>query len=49
MIDKTLEEKELKKKKAQLSRAVVVHAFNPGTWEAKASRFLSLRPAWFTK
>jgi hypothetical protein len=26
---------------------VVVHAFNPSTWEAEASRFLSLRPAWF--
>jgi hypothetical protein len=27
-------------------RAVVVHAFNPSTWEAEAGRFLSLRPAW---
>lgn len=25
---------------------VVEHAFNPSTWEAKASRFLSLRLAW---
>jgi hypothetical protein len=30
-----------KKKKAQ--------AFNPSTWEAEASGFLSLRPAWSTK
>jgi hypothetical protein len=25
---------------------VVVHAFNPSTWEAEAGGFLSLRPAW---
>jgi hypothetical protein len=25
---------------------MVVHAFNPSTWEAEAGRFLSLRPAW---
>jgi hypothetical protein len=25
---------------------VVVHAFNPSTWETEAGRFLSLRPAW---
>jgi hypothetical protein len=25
---------------------VVVHAFNPSTWEAEASGFLSLRSAW---
>jgi hypothetical protein len=37
----------LKKKKK--SQAVVVHAFNPSTWEAEAGRFLSLRPAWFTE
>jgi hypothetical protein len=29
--------------------AVVVHAFNPSTWEAEAGEFLSLRPAWFTE
>jgi hypothetical protein len=29
--------------------AVVVHAFNPSTWEAEAGRFLSSRPAWSTK
>jgi hypothetical protein len=27
-------------------RAVVVHAFNPSTWEAEAGGFLSSRPAW---
>jgi hypothetical protein len=31
------------------SRAVVVHTFYPRTWEAKAGRFLSSRPAWFTE
>jgi hypothetical protein len=28
---------------------VVVHTFNPSTWEAEAGGFLSSRPAWFTK
>jgi hypothetical protein len=28
---------------------VVVHAFNPSTWEADAGRFLSSRPAWSTQ
>jgi hypothetical protein len=28
---------------------VVVQAFNPGTWEAKAGGFLSLKPAWPTE
>ena len=28
---------------------VVVHAFNPSTWEAEAGGFLSLRPAFSTK
>jgi hypothetical protein len=32
-----------------LSRAVVMHAFNPSTWEAEAGGFLSSRPAWSTK
>jgi hypothetical protein len=27
---------------------VVVHAFNPSTWEAEAGKFLSSRPAWST-
>ena len=26
--------------------AMVVHAFNPSTWEAEAGRYLSLGPAW---
>jgi hypothetical protein len=30
-------------------RPVVVHAFNPSTWEAEAGEFLSLRPALSTK
>jgi hypothetical protein len=29
-----------------LSGAVVVHTFNPSTWESEAGRFLSSRPAW---
>jgi hypothetical protein len=29
--------------------AVVVHAFNPSTWEAEAGRCLSSRPAWSTE
>jgi hypothetical protein len=29
--------------------SVVVHAFNPSTWEAEAGRFLSSRPAWSTE
>jgi major histocompatibility complex class I len=28
---------------------VVVHTFNPSTWEAEAGGFLSLRPAWSTE
>ena len=28
---------------------MVAHAFNPSTWESEASRFLSLRPVWFTQ
>jgi hypothetical protein len=32
-------------KMSHRSRAVVVHAFNPSTWEAEAGRFLSSRPA----
>jgi hypothetical protein len=27
----------------------MAHTFNPSTWEAKAVRFLSSRPAWSTK
>jgi hypothetical protein len=29
--------------------AVGAQAFNPSTWEAVASGFLSLRPAWYTE
>jgi major histocompatibility complex class I len=36
-------------KNTQLCRAVVAHAFNPGTWEAEAGRFLSSRPDWSTE
>jgi major histocompatibility complex class I len=35
--------------KVALSWVVVVHAFNPSTWEAEAGDFLSLRPAWSTE
>jgi hypothetical protein len=30
-------------------QAVVLHAFNPSTWEAEAGGFLSSRPAWSTE
>jgi hypothetical protein len=36
-------------KNVQTGCAVVAHAFNPSTREAKAGGFLSLRPAWSTK
>jgi hypothetical protein len=36
-------------KNQNLSLAVVVHAFNPSTWEAEAGGFLSSRPAWSTE
>jgi hypothetical protein len=35
-------------KRNSQSWAVVVHAFNPNTWEAEARGFLSSRPAWTT-
>jgi hypothetical protein len=35
--------------KTKQSRAVVLHAFDPSTWEAEAGRFLSSKPAWSTK
>jgi hypothetical protein len=35
--------------KKLLSQTVVVHTFNPSTWEAEAGRFLSLRTAWSTE
>ena len=28
---------------------LLVHTFNPSTWEAEACRFLSSRPAWSTE
>ena len=28
---------------------MVVHTFNPSSWEAEAGGFLSSRPAWSTK
>jgi hypothetical protein len=31
------------------SQAVVVHTFNPSTWEVEAGGFLSSRPAWSSK
>jgi hypothetical protein len=37
-----------KNKKTQ-SQVVVVHAFNPSTWEAEAGRSLSSKPAWSTE
>jgi hypothetical protein len=36
-------------KVGMFGRAVVVHAFNPSTWEAEAGGFLSSRPTWFTE
>jgi hypothetical protein len=36
-------------KKRSPELGVVVHAFNPSIWEAKAGGFLSSRPAWSTK
>jgi hypothetical protein len=33
----------------QARQWLVVHAFNPSTWEAEAGGFLSLRPAWCTE
>jgi hypothetical protein len=30
-------------------QAVVVHAFNPSTWEAEAGGILSSRPTWSTE
>jgi hypothetical protein len=33
----------------QNTLGMVVHTFNPSTWEAERGRFLSSRPAWSTK
>jgi hypothetical protein len=35
--------------KSKVSRAVVVHAFNPSTWKAETGVFLSSKPAWSTE
>jgi hypothetical protein len=37
------------KKEVIFQPGVVVHAFNPSTWEAEAGEFLSSRPAWSTE
>jgi hypothetical protein len=39
----------LSKKKRGSQPGVVVHTFNPSTWEAEAGGFLSSRPAWSTE
>jgi hypothetical protein len=36
-------------KMVKFNQAVMVHAFNPSTWEAEAGGFLSSRPAWSTE
>jgi hypothetical protein len=36
-------------KKLKILLGVVVHAFNPSTWEAEAGGFLSSRPTWSTE
>jgi hypothetical protein len=36
----------LKNFKSLLGPGVAALTFNPGTWEAEASKFLSSRPAW---
>jgi hypothetical protein len=41
------EKTNLRKRGVELG--VVVHAFDPSTWEAEAGGFLSSRPAWSTK
>jgi hypothetical protein len=33
--------------KITFGQAMVIHTFNPSTWEAEAGRFFILRPAWF--
>jgi hypothetical protein len=43
------EVKDLYDKNLMSQPGMVVHAFNPSTWEAEAGRFLSSRPAWSTK
>jgi hypothetical protein len=40
---------DLRYQKACEVPGLVVHTFNPSTWEAEAGKFLSSRPAWSTK
>ena len=40
---------EKKELKVNCRPGLVVHAFNPSTWEAETGEFLSLRPAWSTE
>ena len=42
-------QKQVRRRKARVSQAVVAHAFNPSTREALAGGFLSSRPAWSTE
>jgi hypothetical protein len=35
--------------RAELSWVVVVHVFNPSTWEPEIGGFLYIRPAWLTE
>jgi hypothetical protein len=43
---KKKKKKETNKETKKHSRAVVVHIFNPNTWEAEAGGFLSSSTAW---
>jgi hypothetical protein len=45
----SLSKNKTKQNKTKNRQAVVVHAFNPSTWEAEAGGFLSSRSAWSTK
>jgi hypothetical protein len=36
-------------KTEERDQGVVVHAFNPSTWEAEVGKFLSSRPTWSTE
>ena len=40
---------DLQRSKTGAKLGVVVHSFNPSTWEAEAGGFLSSRPAWSTE
>jgi hypothetical protein len=53
--ENTAEQVEVLKEQTQKSLkelqepGIVVHAFNPSTWETEVGRFLSSRPAWSTE